>query len=120
MLFEKLSSDDQVRGNELSIWPERPLVQKQMSVALFNQTRCPGLGSPCAVQLFLEEKRKLIRIRQRNYLHVAALVGGLHAVRLQPRAQRDVLRVAHLRGCDLFAMKIFGLLNSGIVAHYQR
>ena len=80
----------------------------------------PRFRSPCGVEIFLEEERQLVRIRHGNDLHVAALVVGLHTMVLEPIAQSDVLRVAELRRGHALAVKVFRLVDAGIVADNER
>src|SRR5690349_17784764 len=112
MLFEKLRADDEVGADELPVRPQGAFIEKQAAFALADEPSGPRLWSPSGVEFLLHKKRELIGIGQRDNLHVAAFVRGLQAVGPQPRAQRDVLRIAKLRGRYFLAVKVRRLVDS--------
>src|ERR1035438_8738527 len=119
MSVEELGVHDEQADDELSVGPQRALVDEEASVAFVNEARRPGFWSPRGVEIFLEEESQLVGIRHGNDLDVAALVVGLHAVSLEPVAQGNVLRVAKLRRRDPLAVEVFWFVDAGIAAHNQ-
>ena len=120
MRFEELCVHDEQADDELSVRPQRALVDEEAAVAFMNEACGPGFGSPGGVEVLLEEERQLVGIRHGDDLHVATLVVGFHAVILEPVAQGDVLGVAELRRSHALAVEILGLVDAGIVANNQR
>src|ERR1700758_547553 len=120
MRFQEFSVDHQQTDYELAVGPERALIDKQAAVAFVDEPRGPRFRSPCGIEILPEKKSQLIGIGHGHYLDVAAFVVRLQAVILEPIAQRDVLCVTELRRSDALAVKVFGFVNAGIVAHDQR
>src|SRR5256885_16647200 len=119
MFAEKLRTDDDGRRNKLTLRPQIALIEKQPPVTFFDEAGRPRFGSPGRVEFLLLEQRELVWVCHRHDHNVTALVSRLHAVRLEPGTQCDVLRVAHLRRGHAFTVKIFRLLNAGIVTNYK-
>ena len=68
---EELLGDDQRRRRELALRPERGLVDEHLAAAFFHETCRPGLGDPCAVDLFLEKESQDVGIGQGNHFNRA-------------------------------------------------
>src|SRR5258707_9574769 len=119
MILQELCVHHQQSNNELSVGPKGALIHKKAPVAIVDQSGSPGFGGPRSIEILFQEKSELIWISHGNDLNVAALVVRLHSMALQPVAQSHVLRVSELRGSDTLAVKIFGLLNSAVIAHDQ-
>jgi hypothetical protein len=58
----------------MSIGPKRALVEEKAAVALADEAGGPRLGGAGGVEFLLHEERQLIKISERDDLHVTALV----------------------------------------------
>src|ERR1700675_1525460 len=119
MLLKKISPDDQVRGDELAVRPEIPLVKKNAAAGFVDQARRPWLGRPRSINFAFEEQSELVGIRDRNHLNVTAFFSRSQAVREQPSPKGHILCVTELGGGNPFAMKIVRLLDSRGGTHNQ-
>ena len=115
----KLCVDHEYADDELAVGPECPFVKEEAAVALMDQAGGPRLRSPRGIEVLFQEQGQLVRIGHGDNLDVAALVVRLQAVFLKPVAERDILRVAELRRGNALAVKVFRLVDAGIVADDQ-
>src|SRR5882762_9532437 len=99
-------------GYELAIGPEVALIHEEAGIGLLDEPRSPGFRRPGGVDFPLQKKRELLWVGNRDNQDVPTLFPCFQVVRLQPRTQCNVLRVALLWRGDLLAVKILGLRNA--------
>src|SRR5436190_48924 len=100
MGVEKLYAARKPRCDDIGV------LEKYFRFRLALKTRDPWLYGPDRVHPPTLKERELIRIRCRHHRNVAASLGDLESLRLQPSSTGNILRVAELRCGNFFSAKI--------------
>ncbi len=104
---EELLGDDQVGRHELAVGPQVALVDQHLAAAFLDQSGGPRLRHPGPDDVAgLERVERLGVVLRHDRDVAAAVLVGLEALFLQPRAQGDVLGVAELGRGDLLALEV--------------
>src|SRR5262249_43142874 len=84
MRSEKFATDNQLRGYELPVRPESPLIQENPAAGLVDQARSPGFRRPSGIEILFYKQRQLVGIRDGHNFDVTAFVASLQPIGPQP------------------------------------
>src|SRR5258705_988423 len=73
MLLQIFLADHKHGRGEFPVWPESAFIQKDPTLAFYDQPSGPGFRRPGCIQLLLDKHRPLIRIGHATVLASAAL-----------------------------------------------